>query len=87
MTLYRSIPMAMFANLLENRLGGPVMDQTGLTGSYDIQFPSTALRPTPRGGQPGSNLDQARQVFLEQLGLELVETNTPVEFLVVRKTN
>jgi uncharacterized protein (TIGR03435 family) len=52
----------------------PVIDQTGLTGNYD--FITGAFGP-----------NEINQVFLDQLGLELVPSREPVEMLVVEKAN
>jgi hypothetical protein len=43
------------------------------------------IRRTP--GQPSDALQQAKKIFIEQLGLDLVESNAPVEVLVVKKIN
>jgi uncharacterized protein (TIGR03435 family) len=59
--------------LLEEGLGDPVIDQTGLTGRYDY-FVSTKLQ-----GQE-SAFDIARQ-----LGLALQKTEQPIEMLTVHK--
>jgi uncharacterized protein (TIGR03435 family) len=75
--------VAILTSILESQLQLPVIDQTGLTGSYDIQFPM--IRRTP--GQPSDALQQAKKIFIEQLGLDLVESNAPVEVLVVKKIN
>jgi RNA polymerase sigma factor (sigma-70 family) len=65
---------------LEMYLQMPVVDETGLTGRYDIEF-----RWQERGAAD-PNHDAMKQVLLDQLGLELVSTNMPVEMLVVEKT-
>ena len=56
----------------------PVVDQTGLTNSYDF-----SLKWKSDGD---SNLAALQQALEDQLGLELVPTNMPVEMLVVEKT-
>ena len=63
---------------LEGALGRPVIDQTGLTGRYDLD-----LNWKPKPGQ--SEKEALRQAMLEQLGLGLVSTNLPIEMLVVDK--
>ena len=76
--------MATLGNYLESVLGTPVLDQTGLTGNYDIQFPAIG-----RAGpiSQTERVEQTRKVILEQLGLDLIPTNAPVEMLIVRKVD
>ena len=57
----------------------PVVDETGLTGSYNID-----LRWKVKADQQ-ANQDALKQALLDQLGLELVPTNMPIEMLVVEK--
>ena len=66
--------MKYIASNLEEMLGVPVIDQTGLTGKYDY-FISTRLHG------PEEAFDMARQ-----LGLTLTEIEQPIEMLVVTKT-
>lgn len=68
---------------LESLLRMPVIDHTGLTGAFDIQFPMPRSMP----GQPADRVRQISDLIRENLGLELVETNAPIEMLVVRKMN
>jgi uncharacterized protein (TIGR03435 family) len=77
-------PIENFASYLESVLGRPVIDQTGLTGNFDVTF-----RSVRRTGPNRSTewIDQSRQAIQDQLGLELVSTNAPTEILVVKKVN
>lgn len=73
--------LSMLADYLENSLGIPVVDKTGLTDRFDIDLKlneSNFQHPDPQ------NLKSA---VLDQLGLELVPGREPVEMLVVEKTN
>jgi len=63
------------ADFLEGEFGIPVIDQTGLTGSYDVK-----LNWSNRNDPQHENLKRALNV---QLGLELVPGTAPVEMLVV----
>jgi len=66
------------APVLEYYFAMPVIDQTGLSShfSIDLRWPAT----------PGhTNLEGLKQALLEQLGLELVPTNLPVEMLVMER--
>ena len=77
----RHAPLSMLADYLENSLGIPVVDKTGLTDRFDIDLKlneSNSQHPDPQ------NLKSA---VLDQLGLELVPGREPIEMLVVEKTN
>jgi len=67
------------AFLIENHFKIPVIDQTGLTKSIDFEISWDDYR----SGYP--NLNGFKQALLDQLGLELVPTNMPIEMLVVEK--
>jgi uncharacterized protein (TIGR03435 family) len=75
--------IGILVTILESQFRLPVIDQTGLTGTYDIQFPMIS-RAT---NLPSDPLEQEKKIFIEQLGLELVESNASVEMLVVKKIN
>jgi uncharacterized protein (TIGR03435 family) len=72
-------PMAKVAPVLEAEFGVPVVDETGMNGRFDFDLHWD--EPEPR-----RNPDGLKQVLLDQLGLELVPTNLPVEMLVIEKT-
>jgi RNA polymerase sigma factor (sigma-70 family) len=69
------------ASALENDFRMPVADATGLTNQYyyDLKW-----KPSRAQQQNQTNLKQA---LLDELGLELVPTNMPVEMLVVQKAD
>ena len=71
-------PLSTLASFLEDYFQKPVIDQTGLEGNYDISFNSKDDWRHP-------NLAKVKQAVLDQLGLELVPTNMPIEMLVVEK--
>jgi uncharacterized protein (TIGR03435 family) len=66
------------AAFLERYFKMPVIDQTDVTQHF-----STDLRWKETRGHP--NHEGLEQVLLNQLGLELVSTNMPIEMLVVEK--
>jgi uncharacterized protein (TIGR03435 family) len=78
-------PMADFARNIARFTGRPVVDRTGLTGSYDIDLawtpeegpPSADAAPPPGDGV---SLFTALQ---EQLGLKLDAQHGPVDVLVI----
>ena len=58
-------------------LGVPVIDQTGLTGYFNIDLRWDARHPRPA--------DAVKQAMLNRLGLELVPSRELVEMLVIEK--
>jgi uncharacterized protein (TIGR03435 family) len=62
-----------FAHWLEEIVHHPVFDETGLTGTYDIEL---------QGEVQG--LDELRQALVQQLGLVLTRSRRHVEVLAVR---
>ena len=71
-------PLANHVRVMSGFFGKPVLDQTGLTGRYGF---SPQL---PRHGLEAGR-EAYKKALLEQLGLELVPTNMPIEMLVVEK--
>ena len=84
MIRYTYAPMSNLITSLEAMLGKPVVDQTGLTGNFDIRYPALNR---PGSGATAEFTEQARKTILEHLGLDLISTNGPVEVLVVKKIN
>jgi len=75
----KNSPVSTLAAYLENHLAIPVIDQTGLTDNFDISLKWKQLKW-------GENKpDELKRAVLDQLGLELVPTNMPIEMLVVEK--
>lgn len=73
--------LAPLVELLADKLGGPVRDDTGLQGKYDIAL-FWSMRPLSAqpDAETGPNLLAAVQ---EQLGLKLEKAKGPVEMVVV----
>lgn len=67
-----AMPLDSLTSMLEEVIGRPVVDETGIEGAYDYE-----LRWDPQ--RPESVLSAVR----EQLGLELREARRPIEFLIV----
>jgi len=59
-------------------LGRPVIDETGLTESYDFELHLNSKMK--------NYTEAVENALRDQLGLELVLTNMPIEMLVVEKT-
>ena len=79
-------PLSTLADMLGAQFGIPVIEQTSLTNHYDFN-----LRWSEYGKKVGDsrpdypNLEGLKHALLDQLGLELVPTNMPIEMLVVEK--
>jgi uncharacterized protein (TIGR03435 family) len=77
-TKIRNTRISNLIGLLEDIMGRPVINQTGLNGHYDLD-----LKWKPEPGQ--SKADALQQALPDQLGLELVPDRQPVDMLVVEK--
>jgi uncharacterized protein (TIGR03435 family) len=85
-----STTMKSLADFLTRQLSRPVLDKTGLTGSYDFALdwvadaPQTSSPDSPNGvtlpGIPGASLFTALQ---QQLGLKLEPGKSPIEIIVI----
>jgi len=89
-----AITIAELVEFLPMYAGRMVVDRTGLTGAFDLEFTFDASRPFPGAGpgggfpiQPGGPADSdAPSLFTaleEQLGLKLEAQTGPVEVLVI----
>jgi len=84
-----AVTMADFANVLARMTNRPVIDRTGLPGSFDLdlQFSPTGLPgAAPAGPDRSSSDDDRPSLFTalqEQLGLKLESTRTGVDVLVI----
>lgn len=75
------ISMERLADNLENYLDQPLVDQTGLEGTYDINLDLKWDYQHPEQSQA-----KLRQVLAGQYGLELVPTNLPAKVFVVERS-
>ena len=66
-------------NNLEDHFKIPIINQTGLMNNFDFEISWDDYQ----GGYP--NLNGLKQALPNQLGLELLPTNMPIEMLVVEK--
>jgi uncharacterized protein (TIGR03435 family) len=82
--------MAMFANVLSGSAGRPVVDRTGLMGSFDFELtfdpgsaaqspPGAPIGPVPRDDTKPSIFTALQ----EQLGLKLESTRGLIDVLIV----
>ena len=73
----------MLAMMLSQNLGRPVIDKSGLTGSYDFQLTWTPdVQVTPADVTAGPSLFTA---ITDQLGLKLESKKGPVQVYVIEK--
>ena len=76
-------PISLLLVVLQQRLGRPVVDHTGLTGRYTFKLswtPDSASAPNASDAAQGPSIFTAIQ---EQLGLKLGGTHAPLHVLVV----
>lgn len=83
----RVVSMAGFADQLANQLEHPVVDKTGLAGSYKLKMEWTPDdQPAGRGDGASGDPTLGPSIFTalqEQLGLKLQTQKLPVEIIVV----
>lgn len=81
--------LADFISLIEP-LGRPVVDQTGLTGRFDLELNFTPPWKMPKEQSTDAQLDLTGPTLLEalkdQLGLKLISTHALVQTLVIDHT-
>jgi uncharacterized protein (TIGR03435 family) len=78
----QDVSIAELAVVMEKETGRRIVDQTGLTGRYDIRLHFEWGRPSAAQAAPSS----APSVFAaveDQLGLKLESSNAPLDFLII----
>lgn len=75
---YHSVTLSQLANFCEGAWQVQVFDRTGLTNKFDIAF-----NWKQKNGDAKN--EALKTALLDQLGLQLVPTNMPVEMLIVEK--
>jgi uncharacterized protein (TIGR03435 family) len=80
----RDVPMSMIASSFSSwgNLGRPVIDNTGLAGSWDFVLDFTP-DPRPKYATIDSGGPSFQQALKQQLGLKLESTKGDIEFLVL----
>jgi uncharacterized protein (TIGR03435 family) len=81
----RTQPLSLLTSFLENEMGRPVVDQTGLTNFFDIVLEWNQKQSVAAMQGSATSRTLLRQAIHDQLGLELINTNMPIEMLVVEK--
>ena len=80
---YHEQPVSTLTSYFENDLQMPIVDETGLTNDYD--FSLSWIQSPDKHDLELPGLDELNPILLNQLGLELIPTNMPIEMLVVEK--
>ncbi len=84
----RAVTMDQFANGVHgwlygiNELGRPLINQTGLKGTYDLTF-SFEITTVPGSAPVEDPAPPFPNALIQELGLKMQSTKAPVEFLVV----
>lgn len=76
---WSGFPISSLVDQIESRLEVPVVDQTGLKGDYAVQL------DWQEEGSSDEAKAKLRQAVLDQLGLELIPTNMPIEIFVIER--
>ena len=87
-TYYGCGGVSVAAAMASMTLGAPVVDKTGLTGTFDVAVTFSPEGVRPFAGEPftpaaDSNLPSFRDALRDQLGLALEPGRGPVEVLVI----
>src|ERR1019366_4371214 len=75
--------MPLFASYLSTETGRPVLDKTGLTGSYEFKLEwarDTTAEASAPPTEAGPSIFTAVQ---EQLGLKLESQRSPIDLIVI----
>jgi uncharacterized protein (TIGR03435 family) len=76
-------PLSQLANTLSNLVGRPVVDETGLTGNFDVTLTWTPEQPVGDVAAVPADGPSIFSAIREQLGLKLVARKSSAEVLVV----
>jgi bla regulator protein blaR1 len=79
----KAVRITGLINTLSQQLGRQVLDQTGLTGTYDYSLQFAPLEGFEGAPPPDSDAASIFTALQEQLGLRLVSTTGPVDVLVI----
>jgi uncharacterized protein (TIGR03435 family) len=77
-----AMPMSGLAALIGSVVGRPVVDRTGIEGTFRVKL-SFDQPATRRADAPASDLPSIFNALPEQLGLKLESSRTQVQVLVV----
>ena len=81
----RTQPLSSLTSFLENEMGSPIIDQTGLTNFFDIVLEWNRQQSVSAMQGSATSRTLLKKAIHDQLGLELISTNDPIKMLVVEK--
>jgi uncharacterized protein (TIGR03435 family) len=76
-----SYSIKFLCTILQAQIGSPVLDKTGLTGNYAFRLQYYAPKLYSEGDE--STFTSVFDAVQEQLGMKLVRTSSPVEYVIV----
>jgi uncharacterized protein (TIGR03435 family) len=80
------MPLSSLASLVAGQVGRPVVDRTGLTGTFDVEMRWSFATSAALGGAGDAAGSDGPSIFTalqEQLGFKLEPTKTSVDYLVI----
>jgi uncharacterized protein (TIGR03435 family) len=86
---FGGMPFESLISMLSTQAGAPVVDQTGLSGNFDVTLRfsvGSAGPPSPDAPPPPAAIDDAPSLFTavqDQLGLKLTRAKVPLDRLVI----
>jgi bla regulator protein blaR1 len=80
---WQNVSPELIAHLVESKLKQPVVDKTGLTGTYDFHLIFTRDREDYPNDVPHADFGDIFNAIQAQLGLRLVKQQVPGEYLVI----
>ena len=85
---FGGMPIDSLITMLSTQAGAPVVNQTGLSGNFDVKlrFSAGSAGPPSPNAPPPAAVDDAPSLFTavqEQLGLKLTPAKVPLDRLVI----
>ena len=80
--------MADFAGLITSWVDRPVIDRTGLTGTFDVDVEGVEVKPAGPFGpsyRPSETKESIFNTVQSQLGLRLERVTAPIEVLIIER--
>lgn len=86
----RGITMADLASLISPWVDRPVIDRSGLTGTYDVDLEGVEVKPAGPFGPSYRPSDTTQSIFStmqSQLGMRLEPVTAPIEVLIIEQVD